>query len=77
MRGFKSPSLRHQPVGIPTGFHFIEKVILRTVENDLDPDRLAYTADNLYDIINDKIGKLQRASGTSAVRTQYSEALNQ
>ena len=60
MRGFKSPSLRHQPVGIPTGFHFIEKVILRTVENDLDPDRLAYTADNLYDIINDKIGKLQR-----------------
>jgi len=29
-------------------------------ENDLDPDRLAYTADNLYDIINDKIGKLQR-----------------
>ena len=29
-------------------------------ENDLDPDRLAYTADNLYDIIDDKIGKLQR-----------------
>ena len=28
--------------------------------NDLDPDRLAYTADNLYDIICDKIGKLQR-----------------
>jgi len=29
-------------------------------ENDLDPDRLAYTADNLYDIICDKIGKLQK-----------------
>lgn len=29
-------------------------------EDDLDPNRLAYTADNLYDIINDKIGKLQR-----------------
>ena len=29
-------------------------------ENDMDPNRLAYTADTLYDIINDKIGKLQK-----------------
>ena len=32
VRGFKSPSLRHQPVGIPTGFHFGEKLILTTVD---------------------------------------------
>lgn len=33
-------------------------------ENDVDVDRLAYTKDNLYDIICDKIGRLQKENPT-------------